>query len=217
MPNQFLGVTNERTQVAARRLVQEEGVEDLVVLNFASAKRPGGGFYKGARAQEEDLARASGLIRCLESQPDYYFKNQASGSSLYTDHMIYSPGVPWFRAEDNRLLERPFRASVITAPAPNAREHLKRFPGDKARLRETLDRRAGFVLALAAAQGHGTCLLGAWGCGVFGNDPEVVAKAFVNHLKGRRFRNRFERIVFAVFDPSNENKNFRAFKKYAGP
>ncbi len=68
-------VTNERTQTAARRIVQDEGVDDLVVLNFASARNPGGGFLNGAKAQEEDLARASGVFKCLETQPIYYEAN----------------------------------------------------------------------------------------------------------------------------------------------
>jgi len=32
---------------------------------------------------------------------------------------------------------------------------------------------------LAAAHGYTRLVLGAWGCGVFRNDPEVVAAAFV--------------------------------------
>lgn len=62
-------VTDEKTQEAARRLVQEEGVADLVLLNFASARNVGGGFLTGAKAQEEDLTRCSGLYRCLETHP----------------------------------------------------------------------------------------------------------------------------------------------------
>jgi uncharacterized protein (TIGR02452 family) len=80
------------------RLVQEEGVDDPVVLNFASARNVGGGFLNGARAQEEDLARSCGLFRCLETQPEYYEVNRRTASLLYTDHIIYSPRVPWFRS-----------------------------------------------------------------------------------------------------------------------
>src|SRR5262245_31773442 len=58
-------VTTETTAEAGRRLVQNEQVSRVVALNFASAKNPGGGFLGGAKAQEEDLARCSGLYACL--------------------------------------------------------------------------------------------------------------------------------------------------------
>src|SRR5258705_8268933 len=56
-------VTGETTGAAARRLASTHA--HVAVLNFASAKNPGGGFLGSARAQEEDLARASALYPCL--------------------------------------------------------------------------------------------------------------------------------------------------------
>jgi uncharacterized protein (TIGR02452 family) len=90
-------VSDETTQVAARRLLQDEAVPELVLLNYASARNPGGGFLGGAKAQEEDLCRCSGLYACLITQPEYYEVNRAQASMLYTDHIIYSPRVPFFR------------------------------------------------------------------------------------------------------------------------
>src|SRR5262245_8943304 len=82
-------VTLETTAEAARRL---EG--NVVALNFASAKNPGGGFLGGAKAQEEDLARCSALYHCQLLQRPYYDANRACDSMLYTDHMIHSRDVP---------------------------------------------------------------------------------------------------------------------------
>lgn len=206
-------VTAERTQDAARRLVQEEGAADLVLLNFASARNVGGGFLNGARAQEEDLARSSGLYRCLETQPDYYVANRQTASCLYTDHIIYSPGVPWFRSGKREFLDQPFCAAVITAPAPNAGEYLRQNGGNRSDLLATLSRRAAYVLAIAETQGHRTLLLGAWGCGVFRNSPADVADAFMTHLEQERFRHSFERVVFAVYDPGSGTPNLAAFQK----
>lgn len=205
-------VTRETTQEAAFRLARTEGVDDLVVLNFASARKIAGGFRRGAKAQEEDLARSSGLVRCLETTPQFYEENQASTSFLYTDNMIYSPRVPWFRATDSALLDGYFLASIISAPAPNAKEYLRSASADRRILKETILRRAGYILAVAESNGHGTLLLGAWGCGVFRNEPAEVAGAFMSQLKSRRFRNSFSRVVFAVFDPTKSLATYEAFK-----
>lgn len=205
-------VTPETTQIAAKRLVEDEGCHDLVVLNFASARNPGGGFITGAKAQEEDVARASGIYPCLLTQPAYYNANRHQHSLLYTDHCIYSPNVPWFRTDNRALLDRFFLASIITAPAPNAGEVLRRDATAWPAIETTLRRRAGIVLAIAAEHNHRSLLLGAWGCGVFRNQPSMVADAFGAWLEHPRFQGCFDQIVFAVYDPSPGQHNLHAFQ-----
>jgi uncharacterized protein (TIGR02452 family) len=209
-------VTDETTAAAARRLVQAEGTADVAMLNFASAKRPGGGWLSGARAQEEDLARCSALYRCLLAQPRYYEANLAHPSLLYTDHVIHAPRVPFFRDDRHALLDEPYLASVITAPAPNAGEVLRREPDAAPQVRATLAARAGKVLAVAAHRGHHTLVLGAWGCGVFRNDPTHVAGVFADLLDGPGFAGAFDRVVFAVYDRSAGRTTLRAFQDRLG-
>ncbi len=204
-------VTDETTQIAARRLIQDEGCHDLVLLNYASARNPGGGFINGAKAQEEDLARCSGLYPCLTTQPDYYEANRQQHSLLYTDHIIYSPKVPFFRTHSRNLLENLFLASIITAPAPNAGEVLRRHADAEPVIEATLRRRAGMVLAVARENGHRSLLLGAWGCGVFRNDPSMVAGAFGHWLTSPEFVNCFDQVVFAVYDPRKDKSVLQAF------
>jgi uncharacterized protein (TIGR02452 family) len=109
-------VTNETTAQAAKRLL-DLGQTDIVALNFASARNVGGGFLGGAIAQEEDLCRASALYACIKSKPMFYNANILCDGSLYTDGIIYSPNVPFFRNDDNEFLEETFPLSIITAPA----------------------------------------------------------------------------------------------------
>ncbi|HYF62629.1 MAG TPA: TIGR02452 family protein [Herpetosiphonaceae bacterium] len=212
-----IAVTAESTQAAAARLVLGEGVADLALLSFASARNPGGGFITGARAQEEDLARSSGIYPCLLTQPAYYDANRAQSSLLYTDHVIYSPGVPWFRTRNRELLERMFLASVITAPAPNSGEVRRRDPAAGPAIEAALRRRAGIVLAVARERGHRTLLLGAWGCGVFRNDPVMVADAFGDWLERPQFRGCFDRVEFAIYDSSADRGTLRAFQERFPP
>ncbi|WP_437499802.1 TIGR02452 family protein [Sorangium sp. So ce1099] len=211
-------VTEETTGAAGRRLVEQEGEARVAILNFASGKNPGGGFLRGAKAQEEDLARCSALYACLVEQRAYYEQNRASGSFLYTDHLIYSPDVPFFRDEQHALLERPFALSIITVPAPNVGEALQRDDSVDQDIHAALERRAAMVLAAAGAHGHRCLVLGAWGCGVFRNDPREVADVFARWLEHPRFQGAFSRVVFAVYDRGQDQPNYRAFQeRFARP
>jgi uncharacterized protein (TIGR02452 family) len=207
-------VTPEGTAEAARRLLAE-GEPEVAALNFASARSVGGGFLRGARAQEEDLCRASALYRCLETQPEYYRANRAHPDGLYTDHLIWSPGVPFFRGPDQALLEAPYRLSIATSPAPCTREILQESPELAAALPETFARRIAQVLAVAGAQRQECLVLGAWGCGAFRGDPALVAEAFDRALSGP-FRGAFRRVVFAVLVAKpGDQQNLDAFRRLA--
>ncbi|MEW1846270.1 TIGR02452 family protein [Nonomuraea angiospora] len=200
-------VTAEGSLQAARRL-HLAGAERIAVLNFASARNPGGGYLGGAKAQEEDLCRASLLHPCLLNAPDFYAAHRASSDLLYSHRVIWSPDVPVHRDERGRLLGEPYPVSFLTSPAPNAGQLLRRDPGAGPRIRQALHERAGRVLAVAAHHGARQLVLGAWGCGVFRNDPREVAAAFHAHLAEGGV---FERVVFAVWDRSEESVNRAAF------
>lgn len=202
---------NETTLKAAQRLTLREGETSVMLLNFASARNPGGGFLGGSQAQEESLARSSGLYPCLTTQRHFYDLHRGLPSGLYTDHMIHSPQVPFFRTDDGALLEAPYLASVITSPAVNA--GVVKRKGKVSAIRATMERRARKVLALSAAQGHEVLVLGAWGCGVFRNDPKLVADLFGRLLQGEEgWGCWFRRVAFAVLD-NRHGHIFNAFQQ----
>lgn len=200
----------DSTGGAARRLAAEGPVAALV---FASAKNPGGGFMGGAKAQEEDIARCSAHYHCVRTQRDYYAVNRHESSMLYTDHIIYAPAVPFFRDERLDLIDRPFLVSLVTAPAPNAGEHLRREPGGRPQISEVLHRRAGLVLRVLAHQQQRTLVLGAWGCGVFRNDAVAVASTFKAWLDAPGFAGAFDRVVFAIFERGRDQPTVKAFQR----
>jgi uncharacterized protein (TIGR02452 family) len=207
-------VVNQRTLDAARRLVLEESHSGVLCLNFGSAKRPGGGFLSGSEAQEESLARCSGLYACLARMKGMYKANRALKSSLYTDDMIYSPMVPVFRSSDDELLESAYSVSIITAPAPNAGAVRDNEPNNVDKVGKVLLNRAGKVLAVARAHGETCLVLGAWGCGVFRNDPGMVASVFHAHLTGEgEYAGVFRKAVFAVWDVSSSRRNITPFRR----
>lgn len=202
-------VTLETTANAAVRLLSE-GKKDLVALNFASATTPGGGWLHGAIAQEEDLARCSALYTSLRQESKYYDQNILCENRYYTDCMIYSPSVPFFRDEHLLVLDEPFLLSIISAPAPNI-SGMQDLNEDK--LYEIIKRRAVKVLQVAAEHGHKNILLGAWGCGAFGNSPEMVARIFWEALD---ILSVFEHVCFPVYDTRPGTPVFNVFNEVLG-
>ncbi|MFO0952704.1 MAG: TIGR02452 family protein [Isosphaeraceae bacterium] len=206
-------VVNETTLSGVARVLSQGPV---AVLNLASAKNPGGGFLNGSQAQEESLARSSALYASQMKTWEFYERHRASRSMLYSDAMILSPGCPVFRDDDGRLLDEPLTASFITSAAPNAGAAADRTPEELPLIPEVFQRRSEYVLALAASHGYGQLVLGAWGCGVFRNDPRVVAEAFAAHLVRGDWSGRFERVVFSILDPSPSQPNLAPFRRAMG-
>lgn len=174
----------------------EETVQDgYCILNFASFTKPGGGFLNGAIAQEEALCHSSNLYEVLckfkgTFYKDNYEKYQNNG--LYKDRAIYSPGI---------IFGGEKRASVITCAAPN----IKRY-GE--RNNTSLRSRCKFILDIAEENQEKILILGAFGCGVFGNNPFEVAKIFKELLETKEYN--FEKIIFAI---PYSMENLKAFNE----
>jgi uncharacterized protein (TIGR02452 family) len=207
-------IENESTLSGIARLLRD-GCAPVAALNFASAKNPGGGFLNGSQAQEESLARSSGLYASLMSASEFYEEGRRDPSPLYSDALILSPNCPVFRGDTGSLLSSAHNATFISGAAPNAGVVRERRPEDLQLLPEVLRRRAEYVLALAASQGYRYIVLGAWGCGVFRNDPRLVAEVFMKLLASADWAGRFSRVVFSIIDPSPKLELIGIFKAAA--
>ena len=194
----------ESTLVAAS---YDSKIARTLVLNFASGTRPGGGFLRGTQAQEESIARSSALYNSLLEQPAYYIENQKAGAPLYTDHMILSRDVSVFRDDYGNWLLDPYKISILTVPAPNCSVFKTIEECHREDVVETIRRRAFNICMIAWFEGYETLILGAWGCGVFRNDPEVVALAFQSALR----RYSFGKVVFAI--PAGNERTANIFKE----
>ena len=184
--------------ISTVQAILEEKKEAVGVLNFASAKNPGGGFLNGAKAQEESLAASGGLYQTLLTQPRYYEENRAYNSMIYTDFAIYSKNVVFFRDERFQLIEKPVIAEVLTLPAVNMGQ--VRLKGEDIELaKEKMKNRMRLSLAIFANEGAKNLILGAYGCGVFRNDPKDVARWWKELLLEEGYAKAFESILFAVY------------------
>jgi len=201
-------VQNTTTLRAAKTLI-DDGLNP-VALNMASATSPGGGFLNGGRAQEEYLARSSGLYRCLQNNRMYQDRAFES-NPFYADYFIYSPDVIVFRGDDSRLLENPFYVSILTSPAVHADGVRHFFPDRLPEIEWVMGKRIVRLLAVATRHKHDSLVLGAWGCGAFGNDGSVVSRLFKQAID-ENFQGVFKIIVFAITDWSTNQKFIGPFK-----
>ncbi len=214
---EFSGMTSLE---AAKALYDEyhDGGYKIGVLNFASATRPGGGFLNGAMAQEESLARASTLYSSLLKETEFYQHNIKNNNLRYTDYMIFSENVTFFKNDYGETID-PFNVDVITSPAPNKAALILRNPSLKEDLDfndemyEILENRIQKILKVAVLNNVDCLVLGAFGCGVFGNNMDEVASIYNRLLVDMDYQYYFKHIIFAVYDkdPSKYKEFEEAF------
>lgn len=200
-----ISVTNEDSFQAARRYVKP------FVMNFANAHNPGGGFIVGANAQEEALCRCSTLYASLSSgkAKKMYTFNNTHPSRVESDYMLLSPNVCVFRNEKCELSDEPFLAAVITIPAPD--RHGAAMFASKKMISDTMLRRIRIMMRIAARKGYKNLVLGAWGCGAFGNNPDDVSGYFKKVIIDEKYGMCFDEICFAVYGRT-DSSNIKSFK-----
>ena len=194
-------ITNETSLGAAIRM-RDQGLSPLV-LNFANGTSPGGGFFRGATAQEESLCRCSALYWTLVGDP-MYLHHACHFEVESTDWGIVSPQVPFICNDSGTFFDNPILIDIVTSAAPYAPKV------GKPRSRELLRDRIQRILHIAAGQRYTSLVLGAWGCGAFGNDPIQTAEDFKAAIVNN-FNRQFTDIVFAIADWSPQRKFLRPF------
>lgn len=217
-------VSKKRTYEAASAYKELK----TAVHNFASASNPGGGVTRGANAQEECLCRCSNLYFCL-SEPDmwnsFYMPHRQAHNPIHNDDIIFTPGIKVFKTDTSmpeKMQEKDwYDVDVITCAAPNLREEpsngYNSGDGDKKamisgqELRKLHEKRLERILDVAVMNGEEAVILGAFGCGAFRNQPEIVAEAAANVIQN--YRKAFRVIEFAVYCGPKEDRNYQVFKE----
>ena len=213
-------VSKDDSFAAAIRIAEDHLDERVLVLNFANPVHPGGGVRRGAKAQEEDLCRKSTLLASLESSgaSKYYRYNRNNNSFLGSDYMVLSPMVEIIRDEHNAFMEETIVVSVLTCAAPYLRRGLQGVSREE--LEKVIFRRIMGMLIAAIKYSYDYLVLGAWGCGAFANDAQMVAGSFYKAFKEIRcgeltIENAlFRRVEFAVLYNPRNSYNYDSFYKY---
>jgi uncharacterized protein (TIGR02452 family) len=174
--------------------------ENACCLNFASHKRPGGGYESvkdipmPIKTQEEDLFRRSNLPELMDNpkiRANYPLKGI---KGFYTTDIVVN--------KDQKLQQvTPFNISLVTVPAVVNPDSVEDF--------DLVKKKAIRILEIAADNNHKDLILGAWGCGIFGNNPKHIAELFFELLKNE-FSGVFESVIFAI--PGKGSKNYQMFE-----
>ena len=158
--------------------------------------------------QFSDLASLYGIWRAAKQYP---LDRNYGG--------IYSPGVTVFRGEERAgypLLDEYYQVDIISVAGMN-RPPMNEdgeiipplVPGIKNKIRT--------ILRIGILQNNDALVLGALGCGAFGNPPAQIAHLFHEVLDEMEFQNRFSIIRFAILEDHNsmrtgqEEGNFLPF------
>jgi uncharacterized protein (TIGR02452 family) len=208
------------------------------ILNSASARHPGGKFVRGTVSQEDCICRASLLHPCLLQFVDlknhYVDINSSYPEGTSSSCAIFAPLVPVYRVDSERcpVLDEPQLCSIISMPAPNAFEvaalleptydhqadpsssptsvtQFKQLVSKESLIDRLYDRLFRALCIFYENNCH-HLILCAFGCGVHGNDPELVAEIFRQIIEGK-FQGKFATRVFSI-QPSR-TYNFDAFVK----
>lgn len=184
------------------------GKGSICVLNFASYKNPGGCFLQGSRAQEECLCQSSYLYNVLREFPSYYeWNNKHLNKAMYENRAIFSPYIIFEQGDDKEY------CSVITCAAPNLTPSKKYGYGITAEENsKILESRIKFVLDIAAREKVDTLILGAFGCGVFGQDATEVITLFNKYLMDER--KNFKRVIYAIPNSKHGDNYQKAVKVF---
>ena len=224
-----ISVSTDRSYQAAMRLYKEYPDAKIAVMNFANAFQAGGGVIDGASAQEECLCRTSTLYPLLyrRSLRDTFYKHHNDKKTpKASDSLLYTEGVIICKTDEDLPKRMPkedwVTVDVITIAAPDLRRKSNQYVPlvdggsymNNAELFGYQVKRIIHMLTCAAAKKADILVLGAFGCGAFENDPEVVANAFKTAIGV--FPKVFEQIEFAVYCSPRDSQNFDVFKKILG-
>ena len=213
----------------AHRRSSSANAPNPVILNMASPLRPGGGVLNGATSQEEFLCARTTLYPSLREP--FYRLPEIGG--VFTKDVLVFRDAGGLEEPELGVKER-WWVDVITAGAlrfPDVEEGeggAMRF--SSARDREVMEKKMRAVMRIACAKGARRIVLGAWGCGAYGNPVAEVARGWKKVILGpeegkgggnRRKKGRgnaqgevwegVENVVFAILDRKMAEEFSRCF------
>lgn len=198
----IIDVWNMDTIEAGEQMVVEG--YNPVLINMASSFKPGGGWRKGSKAQEESLfyrtTYAISLENSMNLDPDRKWRYPLRPYTL-----IYSPNIFVFgdRAP-NGITVRNWKdcswmnfIAIAALRKPKLKNGREFYPQDRL---TTKDKIIGFF-KVALLNGHDSMVLGALGCGAYSNPVDEIVQIFKEVCE--LYDGSFKKIVFAIIEDKN--------------
>lgn len=187
--NTKIEVINHDVLVVAEAL-HTSGEDHILVLNLASYQHFLGGVESGAMAQEEELGRRTNYFKAGDK---HYPFNKMEG--------IYTSNVTIIKNSNYCVIENPFNVSMLAvAGIKNPKLVNNKLTGaDYNTTHKTIDN----MFKIALLNNHSVLVLGALGCGAYGNPAEEIIKIYNDCLK--KYDGCFKRIIFAVLSKNDNN------------
>ena len=194
-----------------------ENNENPAVLIFASAKNPGGGILNGSFAQEETISLHSSWY--FQAKENHSFYSPKGESALNTDNISIANGFLLTNQYYQHIDPKP--VLFIACAAPNLNGLLSQQSNiNEIQVYEVLDKRIKNILITAENNKSKHLILGAFGCGVFGLEPTIVAQIFKKNIHegyytgtiefcilNKYFMNCFQNIFHTTFVNKKHYKN----------
>lgn len=207
--------------VDVAKALLDEGLNPAI-LNLASRTSPGGGYHKGTSAQEESLCQMSTLSQSLYQFGSSKYKHIREAGVTLVEGVypmdinfggVYSPCVTFFRHNADRhyrLREETFDCSVVSVASLSNREKNDYTNDERIYFdangyltvegKEIQANKIRTIFRIALENGHDSMVLGAFGCGVFHLHSDEVAALFRSVMDEPEFKNRFQKLVFAIYE-----------------
>lgn len=181
--------------------------DKIMALNMASKYKPGGGVKSGSHAQEEVIARRSNLMLLL---PEPLYDNE-----IQRDQVILTRNIMVIKDQNEEYLpsDQMYTVNLLACAAVKKPKTKKDAEGEEIYgmpiFREIMKEKINNIFQVAYVQGYDTLVLGALGCGAYGNPHGEVTQIFLDCLE--RYRNCFKKVIFAVY--STRDDNYEWFKQ----
>ena len=173
---------------------------DCVILNCANTTKPNAGYkIHNSKTQEEQLFNDSDIYAA-----DIYSDGECLYPFDFDNELLYAKNVTFHNKKHMQWVKNSLRKNDVIIAAAKRLKHPKHTQKYKPILHNTIEA----IFKMAAINERQKLLLWPIGCGVFKNDPKIIAFLFVDKIKNQKISSFLKEIIMVIYDPQRTDKFF---------